>query len=194
MVKKLLVIFIATIHISFFAYADSLPLEGKRFGVEFNIPRVLTYSDDWKSVSGTFSWFDHENKVEIAVPWLISADKETDYHNVEIHMDVVDVDIHYRKFLGEELGGFYMSSFGRVSYLNGLLDREEQYKKTTKFGLGVGLGYRFFPKTQRYYWGVGLIVGRYIIGDNDIYREVGFGIEDSPYIVDIELLKFGYAF
>jgi len=194
LIKKFLAIFGVFAGISLFAQVDTLPLEGRKFGVEFNIARLLTYSEDWKSASGTFSYFDHKHNAEIAVPWLITAFKDTDYNNIEIHLDVIDVDLHYRKFLGEELGGFYLSGFGRVSYLNGLLDKEEYYKKTTKFGLGVGLGYRFFPKTQRYYWGAGLIVGRYITGDHEIYREAGFGIEDAPYIVDIELLKFGYAF
>lgn len=184
----------ASIALSLLVHSDTLPLEGKRFGVEINIPRLLVYSDSWQSASGTFSWFDYDNKAEIALPWEIAKYKKIDYDPAEIHIDVVDVDLHYRKFLGKELGGFYLSGFGRVSYLNGILDQEDTYKKTTKVGFGVGLGYRLFPKNQRFYWGAGLIVGRYVTGKHNIYRHIDFILEDSSVIVDVEFLKFGYAF
>jgi len=174
--------------------AESLPLEGRKFGVEFNVPRLLTYSESWKSASGTFSYFDQENRAEIAFPWILQFLTDNEGEVGEKHFDVMSLDIHYRKFLGEEMNGFYLSGFARASQLNGLLKDEDRYDKTLKFGVGVGLGYRFFPSSQRYYWGAGLIVGRYITGKNDLYREVGLGIEDSPIIVDVEFLKFGYAF
>ena len=177
-----------------YVQAESLPLEGREFGVEFNIPRLLTYSESWKSVSGTFSYFNHEDKVEIALPWSMAFFTDREGLADEEHFDVSNLDIHYRKFLGEEMNGFYLSGFARASYLNGLLENEDKYDKTMKLGVGVGLGYRVFPSTQRHYWGVGLIVGRYITGENELYREVGLGIEDMPIIVDIEFLKFGYAF
>jgi len=177
-----------------YVHAESLPLEGRKFGVEFNIPRLLTYSDSWQSASGTFSYFDHEDSVEVAFPWLVSNQKSSGYYGSDRHFDVINMDIHYRKFLGDKMDGFYLSGFGRVSHLNGLLDDEDRYKKTVKFGLGVGLGYRLFPISQRYYWGIGLIVGRYVSGENEIYQDVDFSLEDSPIIVDIEFLKFGYAF
>ena len=174
--------------------AESLPLEGRKFGVEFNIPRLLTYSDSWKSASGTFSYFDHEERVEIALPWLISNQTESGYAENSRHFDAVNLDIHYRKFLGEKMDGFYLSGFGRLSHLNGLLETKDKYEKSVKFGLGVGLGYRLFPTSGRYYWGIGLIVGRYVSGENEKYRSIDFALEDSPIIVDIEFLKFGYAF
>ncbi len=180
--------------LTIFIQADSLPLQGKKYGVEFNIPRLLTYSESWKSTSGTFSYFNQEDHVEIALPWHAAFYTDRVEEVDEEHYDVYNLDIHYRKFLGEAMDGFYLSGFARLSYLNGLLEYEDRYKKTTKLGLGVGLGYRVFPKTQRYYWGVGLVVGRYITGENEIYREVGFSIEDAPFIIDIEFLKFGYAF
>ncbi len=179
---------------SLFLEAQSLPLQGKRFGVEFNIPRLLTYSDSWKSFSGTFSYFKQEDNVEIALPWSVAFFTDRYGEMDEEHLDVTNIDVHYRKFLGEEMNGFYLSGFTRVSFLNGLLEYEDTYKKMTKLGFGVGLGYRVFPKNKPYYWGVGLIVGRYMTGKNYIYREVGFRIEDIPIIADIEFLKFGYAF
>jgi hypothetical protein len=180
--------------LSVFVMAETLPLEGKRFGVAFNIPRFLTYSDGWKSLSGGFSYFQQDRHIEIAFPWILSLYKEDIDKGSEAHLDVGSIDMHYRKFLGEEMDGFYLSGFVRATHLNGLLREEDRYKKMMKFGLGVGLGYRIFPKSQRYYWGAGLIVGRYLIGENYIYRGVGLGIEDSPYIIDVEFLKFGYAF
>lgn len=186
--------FFLMLSLTVYLQAESLPLEGRKFGVEFNIPRLLTYSESWKSASGTFSLFNQVNKVEIALPWSMAFFTDREGSADEEHFDVSNLDIHYRKFLGEDMDGFYLSGFARVSHLNGLLKYEDNYEKTMKLGVGVGLGYRVFPKIQRYYWGVGLIVGRYITGENDIYREVGFGIEDTPIIVDIEFLKFGYAF
>ncbi len=190
MIKKLLLFLFGALLLE----AQSLPLEGKKYGVEFNIPRLLTYSDSWKSVSGTFSYFNQKKKVEFAFLGYMAFYKDSGFKIDEEHYDVYNIDFHYRQFLGEEMNGVYLSGFTRFSYLNGILEEENRYKKTPKFGLGVGVGYRVFPKTQRYYWGFGLIVGRYIIGQNDIYREVGFSIEDMPYIIDVEFLKFGYAF
>jgi len=179
-----------------YVQAESLPLEGREFGVEFNIPRLLTYSESWKSVSGTLSYFDHENRVEIAFPWLFSIN-ESDVNYNNNNLDVINIDMHYRKFLGEEMNGFYLSGFGRLSHLDGRLRDENTNQKTLKLGVGVGLGYRLFPKTQRFYWGVGLIVGRYLGGENDIYAQdsINFAqFDDMPVIFDVELLKFGYAF
>jgi hypothetical protein len=175
--------------------ADSLPLQGRKFGVEFNIARFVTFSDSWRSFSGGFSYFQPDNQVEIAIPWILSLYTNDRYNGAKTHLDIGSIDIHYRKFLGEEMNGFYLSGFTRATHLNGILNEEDSYKKTMKFGLGVGLGYRLFPKNQRYYWGAGLVVGRYLVGDSYIYSDVGgLGLEDSPYIIDIEFLKFGYAF
>ena len=190
MVSKLLFILLFTLGLQ----GESLPLQGKKLGVEFNFPRILTYSDSWKSASGSFSYFNQQDNVEIALPWHMAFYTDKFDETGEEHYDVYNVDIHYRKFLGPKMDGFYLSGFVRYSYLNGLLEHEDSYKKTSKLGLGVGIGYRIFPKTQPFYWGVGLIVGRYMTGENELYREVGLSIEDAPYIVDIELLKFGYAF
>ncbi len=185
-----------TIAFSTLLHADPLPLEGKRYGFEFNFPRLLTLSEeDLRSLSGTFSYFDYENNAEIALPWYVGLfkDHEGNYDSVR-HFDVISTDIHYRKFLGDGFGGFYVSGFGRVALLNSILEDEDRYKKTTKLGLGVGVGYRFFSTGSRYYWGVGLIYGRYFAGKNDIYRAIGIDMDDESTILDIELLKIGYAF
>lgn len=193
MIKKL---FIALL-LATSSQADSVPLQGRAFGVEFNFLRLLTYSDSWKTASGTFSYFDHSNKVEYAMPWTIQKHGDDSYDGYrDKGLDINTLDLHYRKFLGDQMNGFYLSGFTRLAYLDGKVRYEDSYQKTTKLGLGVGLGYRLFPDNQRFYWGAGLIVGRYISGNNDVYEQSvdWLGFDDMPIIIDIEFLKFGYAF
>jgi len=191
MFKKITLFLLLTI----FAYADTQVLEGKNYGVELGLPRLLTINDEWQSFSGTFSYFDHENQVEYAVPWLYSNEKVSDESNYN-DTRVINVDLHYRKFL-REMGSLYFSGFARVTNIDGKLLREPGYAKVTKLGAGVGLGYRYFSTSSPFYWGAGIIFGRYILGDNDMFEDTITGIsfmDDAPWIVDVELLKFGYAF
>ena len=46
------------------------------------------------------------------------------------------------------------------------------------------------------YWGVSINIGRYIIGENDIFDEDEFFLFDNDIamIYNLELLKFGWAF
>ncbi len=169
-------------------------LEGRRHGVEFNFARLLLVTSAVKSASGTFSWFDHAGRVEIAMPWTIDLVTDDYMDGRREHRDEYDLDLHYRKFLGASLGGFYLSGFVRTTLLNGLRKGGDGYKKRWKTGAGVGIGYRYFPTHARYYWGMGLIVGRYLVGKNNIYDEGGPLFNDAPEIIDLELLKFGYAF
>jgi hypothetical protein len=200
---------------------SATPLEGRKFGVEFNIPRMLSYSKAWRSLSGSFSYFNHRNNSEIAFPWLIakygsddSDPTNNNQSNVDTSLVNKSIDMHYRKFFSDELNGFYFSAFTRLSHFDGHVYTDqnsslaapsdiekptyirgtEAFKKL-RFGLGVGLGYRLFPKNKRLYWGAGIILGRYI--DDKEYKFVNDGsplTENTPIIVDIELLKFGYAF
>ncbi len=177
-------------------WSDKLPLEGREYGVEFNFPRLLTYSDDWKSVSGTFSYFDYEDKVEWAMPWMIASEGSEDSYSGKLK--TINLDLHYRKYLADELNGFYISGFARLTRLDGKLQEGHGlYQKTLKLGVGAGLGFRILPKNKRFYWGAGLIVGRYLGNQNDIYDQSGvdwLSFDDMPVIVDVEFLKFGYAF
>ena len=198
----------------------STPLQGRKFGVEFNIPRVITYSKAWRSLSGSFSYFNHRSNTEIAFPWLLAkyGSDDSSYSTSSINADDSlinkSIDIHYRKFLGDELNGFYMSAFARLSHFDGHVytgnnstlppsseidkpnyQRGTEAFKKLRFGLGIGLGYRIFPQNKRLYWGTGIILGRYI--DDTEYNFVNDGgpfDESTPIIIDAELLKFGYAF
>ena len=190
MIKKIVLWFFLALVL----HAESLPLEGRKYGVEFNFPRLLTYSDSWKSISGTFSYFDHDEKIEIAVPWLIARHQNRyDSDNY----DVKTIDVHYRKFLEDRLSGFYISGFTRLAYIDGRLQDENMRQKTLKLGIGVGLGVRILPENSRFYWGFGLYVGRYLGNQNEIYKTRDFDFliyDDIPIIVDFDFLKFGYAF
>ncbi|MEE9444030.1 MAG: hypothetical protein V3V19_00055 [Cocleimonas sp.] len=208
MIKKLLTIFILS-SIAHVSYADSI--QGRKNGVEFNFPRILTYTKDWISMSGTFSRFNHQTNTEIALPWLVAK-----YGQGDTALTTKSIDIHYRKFLGDELDGFYLSAFSRLAHYNGKVYKEGSHDVSTgsdssitnnsedynkfRFGIGVGLGVRVFPKNKRMYWGSGLIIGRYLdLEEQDFINEgdtsfAGPFAESSSIIIDVELLKFGYAF
>ncbi len=164
--------------------ADNLAKQ-KHFGAEVNPFYILISAggSNTKYLSSTFSYFDHENLAEVAIP--LHYYKEHNYKQQTI-------DVHYRKFINDFIGGFYYSGFARLAKLEG--DGGNSYIKQTKFGLGVGVGFRLFHKSG-FYWGASFGLGSYITGDNDQFVNNLFVITDDPrMIVDIELLKFGYTF
>lgn len=210
MIQKLLVIFILS-GIAHVSYADRI--QGRKNGVEFNFPRFLTYTKDWMSMSGTYSRFNHQRKTEIAFPWLVAK-----YGRGDEALTTKTIDLHYRQFLDDELNGFYLSAFTRLGHFKGKVYKEEDTRQTStspggeysepdtedyskfRVGIGVGLGVRLFPQNKRMYWGSGLIIGRYLdldenkfINDGDSSFAGPFA-ESSSIIIDLELLKFGYAF
>ncbi len=187
MLKK--IFFIAIFIFLSLANAASLPKE-KKFGVETNPFYLLVISSGEDTMlSGTFSYFDHKNNAEIAVPIHVMHLGNSNYKQETI-------DVHYRKFLNDRVGGFYLSGFARVARLRGETDYSKDYKyaKQTKLGTGVGIGVRIFSSFGLY-WGASLSLGRYLTGDNDTFRSDTLIItDDQPYIFDIELFKFGYSF
>lgn len=171
------------------------PLEGKNYGVEFNFFRLLTVSKS-TTLSGTFSLFNVNRNMEIAFPVYYS--NPYDKHDI----NVFTLDSHARLFLGNTQNGFYLSAFGRYAHLKGYLenynhDSNNDYADNhteDKFGIGIGIGYRYFSY-KRLYWGTSFSYGRYIIGKNDIFYEDWYSYnDDSQQIWDFELLKFGIAF
>ena len=182
---------------------ENTPLQGRNYGVEFNLIRLLMINDDYRSFSGTVSYFDHARPAEIALPFFYSSDQ---YGSDNERFTLLTMDVHYRSFLGDTLNGFYVSGFGRFARLHGSTGggrglfsdgNASRYTATEhKIGIGVGIGYRIFSK-KRIYWGTSLSAGRYILGENDKFYDSNFLDildEDSETILDIELLKFGYAF
>ncbi len=212
-------------HSASFAHDLTTTNINKKIGVELNIPRLFTLfgSPKWQSASGSFSYFNHKSNVEIAVPWLVEK-LEANAKEQDRTLSDQTIALHYRKFLGEDLNGVYWSGFVKIAHVKGRqrdygFPRHKQtlykspchgegcedtpdtpsysnpQKSSTKFGLGIGTGYRFIPKNKPYYWGASLSVGQYLTGKHNLY-DGGTGVltADSKYIVDIELLKFGYSF
>lgn len=172
------------------------PLGDRAYGVEVNFLRFL-FTD---TLSGTVSYFDHDNQAEWAFPIYFERYQE-DWEPKSITY-VATLDVAYRQFLGDTVNGFYLSGFSRATYIKGPVSDYywNDYSKSTtvtkydrelKFGVGVGIGYRIFSK-KRYYWGTSLSLGKYLIGEN--YKYDHAIVDDLGVIFDIELLKFGYAF
>ena len=177
------------------------PLKNKKYGVELNLFRLLTMaSNSSYSISGSFSLFNIDRKAEIAFPFFY---QKSPTEKMFASPNSLTLDCHYRYFLGNTQNGFYMSAFTRYANLNGitganysLLTNEATGPRETenKLGLGIGLGYRYFSY-KGFYWGSSLSVGRYLFGHNDKFAS-GFSLsnDDGEYIIDMELLKFGWAF
>jgi len=184
------------------------PLQDKKYGVEFNFLRLLFFGSDTdylsRSLSGTFSLFYPKKKVEIAFPFFYSNPKiEWDdyYYGDNESVRQILIDCHYRKFLGNSLNKFYIAGFIRYANLNGYKDsyyedNDDELKKSTehKIGLGISVGYRIFSYSG-FYWGMSVNVGKYFIGENNIFRDQFlYSDNDSEVIFNIEFFKFGYAF
>jgi hypothetical protein len=103
------------------------------------------------------------------------------------------VDVHYRKYINDTIGGFYYGGFTRLAKLEGK-GAGYSYIKQTKLGFGGTLGFRLFHN-RGFYWGASLSLGSYITGDNEQFIGQMFEItDDQKFIIDIELFKFGYTF
>ncbi len=185
------------------------PLTGKTFGVEANIARLLL-AKDIISFSGGFSLFNVDRDAEIAFPFYYGKSEIDDFGDEALLSDIdfteFTQDVHYRYFLGNTQNGFYLSGFARGAYLEGVLGDyawdniedtntvKDSRDSEFKLGLGVGLGYRYFSY-KGLYWGVGVSLGRYLLGESDRFRGAFFSLDsDSEFIIDVELLKFGWAF
>lgn len=172
------------------------PLNNRKNGVELNLARLLMINDEFTTFSGSYSRFDHDKGVEWAFPVYWGSEK----NDTEKQTNVATLDAHYRKFLGDSIKGFYISGFSRMTFISGptgndfnFSNNRDQSKQSSekKFGVGIGIGYRIFSGNN-YYWGTSLSIGRNVIGDNNKF--VDALIDDSEYIFDVELLKFGYSF
>jgi len=182
------------------------PFQNRRYGMEFNVARFLVSEPGSVVLSGGFSIFKPEQKVELAFPIFLSSSE--DFNNDQFSLATLD--FHYRSFLGESMKGFYLSAFTRLAYLDGIRNTSIDYAalqpnqlpgeavgergSEVKLGVGVGIGYRIFSKGH-YYWGASLSMGRYLVGKNDQFDS---GLDpfddDGQVIFDAEILKFGYAF
>ncbi len=173
------------------------PLAGKRIGLEFNFIRPLI-AEESLTLSGGVSLFSVSPRMEVAFPLYYSNPKDAkDLHEWT-------ADCHLRYFLGNTRNGFYLSAFTRFARLNGTLSETNETlfgdeaiggkDSESKLGIGFGLGVRKFSY-HGLYWGASFSVGRYIAGKNGkFYGKFLSYDDDERIIMDVEFLKFGWAF
>ncbi len=181
------------------------PLAGKTVGIELNLARLLVSTvSDYFTLSGTFSLFSVLRSGEIAFPFFYQSGtgKRKDSFNgtqFEVPLTLLNLDVTYRHFLGKYQDGFYFSVGARYTYIKGVegadlfvftMNQGGPESSTQRLGAYFGIGYRYFTQSG-FYWGTSLIYGRYFGGDRD-YQDVLW--DDGKIILDVELLKFGYAF
>ena len=89
------------------------PLEGKKYGIEFNPAGFLlsTTSDEGFTITGSLSLFSVSESAEIAFPIYYSQGKND--------LRIFHFDSHYRNFTGKHRNGFYLSSGIRFTQLRG---------------------------------------------------------------------------
>ena len=172
------------------------PLENKKYGVELNPVFLLVSTKDNKLITGTFSLFHVSRKAEIAFPFEYTSYTDDEWYDEKVDFTRFSLDVHYRKFLSGEQGGLYFSGGIRYSYVYGIDDDLwwdsdiAQYHTANKFGLCFGIGYRYFSSSGLY-WGISLFGGKYFT-DNEIW--IGSTTFEPSIIIDMEIMKFGYAF
>lgn len=186
---------IYTLQKQMYVESKSEPLSNKKYGFEINVLRLLLI-DKAATVSGSFSLFNVDRHAEISFPFYFQKPENKD------DLSEFTLDGHYRYFLGSAQNGFYISGFARFAFLHGRLgdnylfgsEESKGIGNEGKFGVGVGLGYRIFS-SRGLYWGVSISAGRYLIGENNKFSGSFLSIDDdSEFIFDMELLKFGWAF
>ena len=183
-------------------FGESLSVvKSESWGVEFNPLRLLVFGDNETSLSGTFSYFDNENSVEIAVPWLYYKDSGRVDWNLqkEYREKSILVDVHYRKYFTPNTEGAYVGAFGRYAHLAGELYVTEEYKTVNKFGLGLEVGFKLKNIFDSpFYYGASIALGGYLGNENDVFNSHDWfstlSLDDNRKIIDIELLKIGYEF
>jgi hypothetical protein len=163
--------------------------EKKHYGIELNPFSIITSG---LFVSGTFSYFNHENATELSIPFYMIDDNPD---------KSIIIDLSYRKYFNDKIGGAYLGSFIRYANLDGELiqtdsiNNRHQRAKQSKIGAGVTIGFKTYGMSgfmKNFYWGASFSGGGYISGDNEIYNSMF--INDSPFILDIEFFKIGYSF
>ena len=174
------------------------------WGVEFN-PFRFSFAalSGILSFSGGVSYFDADNNTEISIPITYNEYQVDRYYYSDsdnYNYDEIDlnIDIHYRKFLTSQVGGVYLGTFARYTYLHAKLTNDRRLATVQKYGLGVEIGYRkmgLFGGSPLY-WGISMAVGKYFDDNNDIFEDESLPVylDDQEYFIDLEILKLGYKF
>lgn len=175
------------------------PLANKTFGIEFNAVRLLlgwTTSEIGKytHLSGGVSFFAVDRHAEIAIPLLYQFGTLDN-----IPYKILNIDAAYRRFIGDQQNGWHLSTGLRYAYVEGEEGQESisavahsgKHIIQSKAGIYIGIGYRYFSQSG-WYWGTNLLYGRFF--SNDDCAIVDVKMDDLPFVLDFELLKFGYTF
>ncbi len=175
------------------------PLKDKKFGIEINPAYILWSSaSSYFVLSGGFSFFDIDRNAEIACPFFFQ--NRTSLSSGNHQLTLWDQDILYRRFLGQHQDGFYLEGGLRFTHIEGEsgitilgidVSSSDSIITTDKLGGMFGIGYRYFS-ISGFYWGTSIVVGRYFSGDERSIK--GATMDDTKFILDWEVLKFGFAF
>jgi len=186
---------------SCFLYSEDINATQNSWGVEFNPLRLFVYNNTAgeESLSGTLSYFDKKNSIEIAVPFLYYADKKYLFEGSN-HRENWNLGLHYRKYFSPTLDGGYIGAFSQYTYLKGM-NYNQQYLAVNKLGFGLELGFKLKNLfNSSFYWGGSIAIGGYLGKESEDFSSAGyfgldsFDIDNRRKIIDIELLKIGYEF
>ena len=169
------------------------------WGVEINPIRVLLLGSDYKTFSGTLSHFDNDHGIEISLPLFYEQYTEEYEDKVAYHSNkntTLNIDLHYRRyFTMKQTEGLYLGTFGRYTYLHGQAYEDTEQITVNKLGFGTEIGFKYkHIFNTSLYVGASLMIGAYVLGQNDQIASFDFALDDSPFILDLELLKIGYEF
>jgi len=181
---------------------SSLKAHDDTFGISINPVRIGISDSEYETYSGTFSYFNHENNTEIAIPWIYERDTYLwdDITSYKTPDTLLNIDLQYKQYIDKERSaeGMFYGAFARYSYLHGDSNRKFIIAEQHKFGLGVLAGFQittFSIAGIDLYWGSTLSVGFYLNKDANIFdSDVSLYWEDHRYILDLELLKIGITF
>jgi hypothetical protein len=168
------------------SYSDSYTPKG----IEVNPLRLFTYSDEYKSFSGAFSLFLDEQNAEVRFPLYWGKE---DKNGVTQSLTTVDAEYRYY-YEGINMESFYVGGLGRVANLS----TNQNDLSTTRFGLGMLLGYRYFTHND-FYFGSSISVVRYLSGESEIFNNDAVGYDffledDGDIAVTIDFINIGYKF
>lgn len=184
------------------------PSEDYAVGIEINPlrlirPAVIQSSGDdveqGQEVVGGVSLFLPEQEAEIAIPIMYGT-----YQMAGDSSQILNIDLHFRKFVDHAQEGLYYSAVVRYVRLSGTVTvnppefgdptRNYDYQDIThRLGIGAGMGYRYVSDWG-FYWGISFSLGGYAIGDGKSYTGSGLMWDQSALFADIELFKIGYKF
>ena len=169
-------------------------------GLEIN-PLSLTIlgtENSSKGFSGAISHFDNAEAREISFSLAYLKEDETNSISYESPSEVLNLSLHYRKFLSNKTRGFYYGGFTSYTYLDGKIKNDHRLATVNKFGLGAEIGLRLMKTHSNwsFYWGPALRLGTYFGSNNDVFEHdsLGMALYDKDLFVDVDFFRVGFRF